>query len=108
MYRNFRELEFIDKALRVPRAGKPQELDARPTKHRVVTQVHGGRLKDARGCLLLYVMDDFNPEGARIGADFLLPLDQVTRTLRRIIEWRGQPLITRVDHTRELIREMLL
>lgn len=50
------------------------------------------RLEDARYFRLLNVLDDFNREGLGIEADFSLPAERVTRTLDRIIEWRGQPL----------------
>jgi transposase InsO family protein len=56
------------------------------------------RLEDARGFRLLNVLDDFNREGLGIEADFSLPAERVTRTLDRIIEWRGQPLAIRVDN----------
>ena len=43
-----------------------------------------------------------------IEADFSLPADRVTRTLDRIIEWRGQPLAIRVENGPELISGTLL
>ena len=58
-------------------------------------------MEDARGFRLLNVLDDFNREGLGIEADFSLPAERVTRTLDRIIEWRGQPLAIRVDNSPE-------
>ncbi len=66
------------------------------------------RLEDARCFRLLNVLDDFNREGLGIEADFSLPAERVTRTLDRIIEWRGQPLAIRVDNGPELISGTLL
>jgi len=49
------------------------------------------------------VLDDFNREGLGIEVDFSLPAEQVVRSLNRIIEWRGKPLIIRVDNGPEYI-----
>lgn len=66
------------------------------------------RLDDARAFRLLNVLDDFNREGLGIEADFSLPAERVTRTLDRIIEWRGSPLTIRVDNGPELVSSTLL
>ena len=66
------------------------------------------RLDDTRAFRLLNVLDDFNREGLGIEADFSLPAERVTRTLDRIIEWRGKPLAIRVDNGPELISSTLL
>ena len=56
------------------------------------------RLGDGRAFRLLNVLDDFNREGLGIEVDFSLPAERVTRSLDRIIEWRGKPDIIRVDN----------
>ena len=43
-----------------------------------------------------------------IEVDFSLPAKRVTRTLDRIIEWRGTPLAIRVDNGPECISGQLL
>ena len=55
-------------------------------------------LEDMRAFRLLNVVDDFNREGLGIEVDFSLPAERITRTLDRIIEWRGTPLAMRVDN----------
>jgi putative transposase len=70
------------------------------------------RLGDGRAFRLLNVLDDFNREGLGIEVDFsirrendppdrfltlLIPAERVTRSLDRIIEWRGKPGTIRVD-----------
>ena len=60
-------------------------------------------LEDMRAFRLLNVVDDFNREGLGIEVDFSLPAERVTRTLDRIIEWRGTPLAMRVDNGPEYI-----
>ena len=49
------------------------------------------QLSDGRSFRLFNVRDDFNREGLGIEADFSLPSERVTRTLDRILEWRGKP-----------------
>lgn len=63
---------------------------------------------DARGFRLLNVLDGLNREGWGIEADLSLPAERVTRTLDRIIEWRGQRLTICVNHGPELIGGRLL
>ena len=67
-----------------------------------------GRLEDARGFRIFNVLADFNREGLGIKADFSLPAERMTRTLVRIIEWRGHPLAVRVANGPELIGGTLL
>ncbi|MDO8983076.1 integrase core domain-containing protein, partial [Cypionkella sp.] len=55
----------------------------------------------------LNVLDDFNREGLGIEVDFSLPAERVTRSLDRIIEWRGKPGTIRVDNGPEYISETL-
>ena len=66
------------------------------------------RLEDMRAFRLLNVVDDFNREGLGIEVDFSLPAERVTRSLERIIEWRGCPQVIRVDNGPEYISEHLL
>jgi len=54
------------------------------------------QLADGRSIRTLNVLDDFNREGLGIEVDFSLPAERVVRSLNRIIEWRGRPLIIRV------------
>ncbi|TCV71727.1 hypothetical protein EDE11_1561, partial [Methylomonas methanica] len=55
------------------------------------------QLADGRAFRLLNVIDDFNREGLGVEVDFSLPALRVTRTLDRIIEWRGKPESIRCD-----------
>ena len=66
------------------------------------------RLSDGRAFRLLNVLDDFNREGLGIEVDFSLPAERVTRSLDRIIEWRGKPGSIRVDNAPEYISGTLL
>ena len=111
VYRIYRELELnlrIKPRKRLKRE-KPEEL-AVPAEPNVTWSLDfmADRLEDARGFRLLNVLDDFNREGLGIEADFSLPAERMTRTLDRIIEWRGQPLAIRVDNGPELISGTLL
>jgi len=65
------------------------------------------QLADGRAFRLLNVIDDFNREGLGIEVDFSLPALRVTRTLDRIIEWRGKPESIRCDNGPEYISETL-
>ena len=65
------------------------------------------RLEDMRAFRLLNIVDDFNREGLGIEVDFSLPAERVTRTLDRIIEWRGAPDVIRVDNGPEYVSENL-
>jgi len=47
-------------------------------------------------------------EGLEIEVDFSLPAERVTRSLDRIIEWRGKPGTIRVDNGPEYISGKLL
>ncbi len=49
------------------------------------------QLGNGRSFRLLNVIDDYNRDGLDIEIDFSLPSERVTRTLDRIIEWRGKP-----------------
>ncbi len=111
MYRIYRELELnlrIKPRKRLKRE-KPEEL-AVPAEPNVMWSLDfmADRLEDARCFRLLNVLDDFNREGLGIEADVSLPAERVTRTLDRIIEWRGQPLAIRAGNGPELISGTLL
>ena len=69
---------------------KPEELVV-PDQPNTVWSMDfmADRLEDMRAFRLLNVVDDFNREGVGIEVDFSLPATRVTRTLDRIIEWRG-------------------
>ena len=47
-------------------------------------------------------------KGLGIEVDFSLPAERVVRSLNRIIEWRGKPLIIRVDNGPEYISGKLM
>lgn len=64
-------------------------------------------LSDGRSFRTLNVLDDFNREGLGIEVDFSLPALRVTRTLNRIIEWRGKPSTIRVDNGPEYVSATL-
>jgi putative transposase len=64
-------------------------------------------LSDGRSFRTLNVIDDFNREGLGIEVDFSLPALRVTRTLNRIIEWRGKPNTIRVDNGPEYVSATL-
>jgi putative transposase len=66
------------------------------------------QLADGRSIRTLNVLDDFNREGLGIEVDFSLPAERVVRSLSRIIEWRGKPLIIRVDNGPEYISGKLM
>ncbi len=61
-----------------------------------------------RAFRLLNVVDDLNREGLGIEVDFSLPAERVTRSLERIIKWRGAPNVIRVDNGPEYISGQLL
>ena len=63
------------------------------------------RLEDMRAFRLLNVVDDFNREGLGIEVDFSLSAERVTRSLERIIEWRGSPQVIRVDNGPEYVSD---
>lgn len=65
------------------------------------------RLADGRSIRLFNVIDDYNREGLAIEVDFSLPAERVVRTLNQIIEWRGQPAMTRCDNGPEYISATL-
>lgn len=111
VYRIYRDLELnlrIKPKKRLKR-DKPEEL-AVPEQPNVMWSMDfmADRLDNTRAFRLLNVLDDFNREGLGIEADFSLPATRVTRTLDRIIEWRGKPLAIRVDNGPELISSTLL
>jgi putative transposase len=64
-------------------------------------------LGSGRSFRLLNVIDDYNREGLDMEIDFSLPSERVTRTLDRIIEWRGKPRQIRCDNGPEYISETL-
>jgi transposase InsO family protein len=87
---------------------KPEEL-AVPDQPNTVWSMDfmADRLEDTRAFRLLNVVDDFNREELGIEVDFSLPVARVTRALDRIIEWRGRPLMIRVDNGPEYISNCL-
>ena len=111
VYRIYRELELnmrIKPKKRLKRE-KPDEL-AVPEPPNTVWSMDFmvDRLEDMRAFRLLNVVDDFNREGLGIEADVSLPAERVTRSLDRIIEWRGSPQVIRIDNGPEYISGQLL
>jgi putative transposase len=78
-------------------------LDERP----VAGHFMAVRFGDGRAFRMLNVLDDFNQVGLEIEVDFSRPAERVTRSLDRIIEWRGKPSAIRVDNSPEYTSEML-
>lgn len=66
------------------------------------------QLGDGRPIRTLNILGDFNREGQGIEVDFSLPTERVVRSLNRIIEWRGKPLIIRVNNGPEYISGKLM
>ena len=111
VYRIYRELELnmrIKPKKRLKRE-KPDAL-AVPVQPNTVWSMDfmADRLEDMRAFRLLNVVDDFNREGLGIEVDFSLSAERVTRSLDRIIEWRGSPQVIRVDNGPEYISGQLL
>lgn len=106
VYRIYRELELnlrIKPKKRIVRE-KPEPLTVPQAINECWSMdfMHDA-LEDGRSFRLFNVIDDFNREGLGIEADFSLPGERVTRTLERIIEWRGKPLAIRCDNGPEYI-----
>ncbi len=66
------------------------------------------QLADGRSIRLFNVIDDYNREGLGIGVDVSLPSERVIRSLDKIIEWRGKPLVIRCDNGPEYISAVTL
>jgi putative transposase len=106
VYRIYRELELN---LRI----KPRHrlVREKPLPLAVPTQINQtwsmdfmhDQLADGRSIRLFNVIDDYNREGLGIEVDFSLPAERVVRSLDRIIEWRGKPLVIRCDNGPEYI-----
>jgi len=106
VYRIYRELELnlrIRPKRRLKR-DKPEPL-SEPTSINQVWSADfmSDSLADGRSFRTFNVMDDYNREGLGIEVDLSLPSARVTRTLDRIIEWRGKPDAIRCDNGPELI-----
>ena len=65
-------------------------------------------LDDGRRFRTFNVLDDYNREGLGIEVDFSLPSERVIRSLERIIQWRGKPLVLRCDNGPEYISQNLI
>lgn len=110
VYRIYRELELN---LRIkPKKRLVREKPACLSVPEKVNQVWSmdfmhDQLADGRSIRLLNVIDDFNREGLGIEVDFSLPALRVTRSLERIIEWRGKPEAIRCDNGPEYISHTL-
>jgi len=66
------------------------------------------QLSDGRTYQLFNVIDDYNPEGLIIEADFSLPAERVIRSLEQLIEWRGKPQAIRCDNGPEYVSHKLI
>jgi putative transposase len=110
VYRIYRELELN---LRI----KPRKrlVRERPDKLQVPQQPNetwsmdfmADQLTSGRVFRTFNVIDDYNREGLGIEVDVSLPSERVTRTLDRIIEWRGKPKTLRCDNGPEYISGIL-
>lgn len=63
--------------------------------------------KRVRQFRLLNVLDDFNREGLGIEVDVSLPAECFVPILNQVIEWRGKPMVIRVDNGPEYISATL-
>ena len=106
VYRIYCELELnlrIKPRKRLKR-DKPEPLAVPEAPNQVWSMdFMADQLWDGRSFRALNVLDDFNREGLGIEVDFSLPAERVTRTLDRVIEWRGRPDAIRVDNGPEYI-----
>ena len=66
------------------------------------------QLADGRSIRLINVIDDYNREGLGIEVDFSLPSEWGIRSLDRIIEWRGKPVVIRCDYGPEYLSAVTL
>ncbi|VAX26744.1 Mobile element protein [hydrothermal vent metagenome] len=110
VYRIYRELELnlrIKPRRRLVRE-KPEKL-AVPERANETWSMDfmSERLSNGRAFRTFNILDDFNREGLGIEVDISLPSERVTRTLDRIIEWRGKPKVIRCDNGPEYISETL-
>lgn len=106
VYRIYRELELnlrIKPKKRLIRE-KPRPLSIPSTINDTWSMdfMHD-QLGDGRSYRLLNIIDDCNREGLAIEVDLSLPAERVTRTLDRLIEWRGKPCRIRCDNGPEYI-----
>ena len=65
-------------------------------------------LEDGRRFRIFNVLDDYNRDGLGIEVDFSLPSGRVIRSMERIIEWRGKPLVLCCDNDPEYINQNLI
>lgn len=110
VYRIYRELELnlrIKPRRRLVRE-KPDKL-AVPERPNETWSMDfmADRLSNGRAFRTFNVLDDFNREGLGIEVDVSLPSERVTRSLDRIIEWRGKPKAIRCDNGPEYISETI-
>ena len=106
VYRIYCELELnlrIKPKRRLKRA-VPEPLATPETINQVWSMdfMHD-QLEDGRSFRVLNVIDDFNREALDMEIDLSLPAGRVIRTLNRIIEWRGKPLVIRCDNGPEYV-----
>ncbi|SFL26503.1 putative transposase [Pseudovibrio ascidiaceicola] len=111
VYRIYRERELnlrIRPCKRLKRA-KPDKLAAPSSPNQVWSMdFMSDQLEDVRRLRTLNILDDFSREGLCIEVDFSLPALRVVRALRYVVEWRGKPLVIRIDNSPENIRDTLL
>lgn len=108
LYREL-ELNLRIKALRRLACVKPETLTVPEACNEVWSMnFMRGQLEDGRSIRLLNVFDDFDREAPSIEVDFSLLLQRVTRVLRKIIDWRGKPELSRCDIGLQYISATLL
>jgi len=110
VYRIYRELElnFRIKPRRRLVREKPDKLAVPELPNETWSMdFMADRLSNGRAFRTFNVLDDFNREGLGIEVDVSLPSERVTRSLDRIIEWRGKPKAIRCENGPEYISETL-
>ena len=105
VYRIYRELELnlrIKPRRRIQR-DKPDPLEVPRQANQVwsIDFMHD-RLTNGRSFRTFNVLDDYNREGLGIEVDLSLSGERITRSLDRIIEWRGKPKTIRCDNGSEM------
>ena len=110
IYRIYRELELnlrIKPKRRLKRE-KPDALSVPESINQVWSvDFMSDSLINGKSFRTLNVLDDYNREGLAIEVDYSLPSQRVSRTLDRIIEWRGKPKAIRLDNGPEYISRHL-
>jgi len=110
VYRIYKELELnlrIKPRKRLKR-NKPDALSVPVAPNQVWSiDFMSDSLEDGRPMRTFNVIDDYNREGLGIDVGLSLPAERVVRSLKQIVEWRGQPAAIRCDNGPEYISATL-